>query len=148
MFCMSETPVISTEKIWRDMNPSELAYSNLNFKIKATNWDILVAETSLGVYENPKSSSSVRPSFVEYGGMDANDWDIAELESEQFDNERDEMIETYRDQLNELHDKFGELRELKKKVEQGDHETIEEYSNLERERREQLEKINKPKQVN
>lgn len=149
---MSEAPAILTEKPWREMNNEELALSFVEFNIKGIREKIKSTETSLKFYENYKSSIPTvsRPSYVEAGSMDESDWNIAEMEDEQFENEREDMVENFKSEIEDLRDEFHNWDEDKDIIKDGGQDAdqmIKAHSASEKLRREKLEEKSKPKQI-
>lgn len=151
MFCMAETNAVPTEKPWREMSDEELALSFVDFNLKTIKSKMSSSESSLNFYENYKSPPTAsRPSYIEAGSMDASDWDVAEMEDEQFENDRDGIIENLKDEIEDLRDEFHNWDEDKEIIAKGDEDAmqmIKAHSALERTRREKLEESSKPKQT-
>ena len=92
---------------------------------------------------DPSKNARLRPSYIEPGSMDANDWDIADLESQQWDENRDQIIEEDRQQLEELEEEKLRNGAEYMRVCRGDQALINKYSKLEIARRAELEEQKK-----
>lgn len=121
------------------LTSADLARSYVAFQGVDTLRQIKAREASLRFNQTYEPRRASRPSYIEPGSMDANDWDVAELDDEQWEDEKEVSIARDEDAIEDLKDKLAETEELLGKIDAGDASAIEYYSKLETRRRAELE---------
>lgn len=115
--------------------PAELAEVWLSRELKGVQNEIERKEygyKSAQTY-TPRSAGSAPAEGP--GSLDYSDWEISRMEWEQWPAERDDIIESYPDEIYDLTQRLGEVQSKLRSVEQGDLETINRYANAERQKR-------------
>ena len=122
----------------KEATPKELAESWLNFRKGQTWKDIAFTEQSIEFNRSYKpplpSASSEGP-----GSTDYSDYEVSALEAEQWEYEREEVIDDLEVRQDRLHDELDGIYAQAKKVAEGDTELIEEFAIKEKERRMEIE---------
>lgn len=143
---MSEQVV--SERVSKEiiLKPADLARSYLGHEGVQLLRSVKMAESNLRFDENYRPSERrevSRPSYIEPGSMDAYDWDVAELESQDWEENREQTIEDDERKLEELGEEKLRNGGEYMKVTRGDQQLIDKYSKLEIARRAELEEQRK-----
>jgi len=118
--------------------PVELAKSWLDFRKTEVSKDIENSEHSL---KHTKTFQPTRPGphpGPEAGGMDIEDWRVADIEYRNWPEEREEAIDYLEDKLDRLERERDDIWSDGVSIDDGDEELVEKFAALERERREKL----------
>ncbi len=130
---------------WHEWSPTQLANSWLDFQTGQLEGRIKDAENEINFYETYKPKIPARPSSVESGSKDADDWAVAEEEFANWPEEQEAKIEFFSGEKEGLEEQLVELDEKRRGIQEGDQGLIEECSELERTRREKEEALQKAK---
>lgn len=135
---MTEQTQVEREK---QSTPFELADSWLSYRATVVQKEIDETQASRSFTENYEMKPlGPRPSWVEPGGLDASDWDIAEGEYNQWPEEKEEELDYLDGELRRLEGEYATIRNYRGRIGEGDTILIEELAGYEKERREKLEK--------
>lgn len=118
------------------LSPEELANSWLNFREAEARQRIQGVQQRLDFVHgyNPQPPG-LRPLYIEPGSTDASDWEVAELEHDQWPVEQEEAIERANIDLDSLYDDLARVQDFRSKIVEGDHELVVRFAAAEKKRR-------------
>jgi hypothetical protein len=132
MSAPQEIPTSLQEQLALD--DSQLAIMGISRNMTAVQEEIASAEHSITFNRNYTPTHPGPRPHPEDGGMDHEDWEVANWGYQHADEERDEAIDYAERRLEEAEDKLYDLQDDKRSVESGDDTVVSKYATAERER--------------
>src|SRR3989344_7081614 len=136
-----DTPIetgIAPAPVEQQPAPLELANSWLDFRTSEVIRTIEKTQGSIEFNSTYEPKAPLRPSHIEPGGMDASDWNVAELEYDQWEYERDDELERLNDRMDSLCDELSTIGGHRQQVAEGDAGLIQTFSQKEAVRRAEI----------
>jgi len=130
----------------KEATPQELAESWLNFRIGQVRRKVIDKKRSIEFNRSYKPSLPSTPGEGP-GSMDYSDYEVSQLETEQWDYERDDLIDELEGDLYRLDDELEGIHAQTKKVTEGDTELINYLAAKEKERRAEIEEKRRRKEM-
>ena len=129
----------------KEVSPQELAESWLHFRTGQVFKDIEAKESAIKFTRNYRPSVHSSPGEGP-GSLDYSDYEVSQLEAEQWEYEKEDEIAHLEAEQYRLDDELDGLDALTKKVRAGDSELVKELALKEKERREKIEEMKRRKE--